>query len=265
MRYASRVLTAAAIGLAASVAVGEEGQYMFSIPAGLAANQALPLGKDIVATLQVPDEDHAAVTLGGMQGIELLATRDGVVTVALGERATLPGEPSPDHLDASFVVDFDEPVFTGTLEELERTHGSAPTRHELTDFVYEFISDKTYVRDFDLASRVASTGEGDCTEHAVMLAALSRATGRPARVVIGVLLASSGEGVFGFGHAWAEIYDEGRWHIADATRPEDDAPGIRVFYLPMIGLENEGPGYSMDLARLVRLQPSRVSEIADAG
>ena len=264
MRSLPGVLVAGTLALAAAPTGAEETQYLYSIPALLAPDQALPLGDDIVATIKVPDTDLAVATLDGMRGIDVVATDGSAVTVAMITRATLPGEPLPGHLEASFVIDFDEPVFDEPLKQLENAYGETPTRAELAEFVYEFVSDKTYVRDFDLASRVAGTGEGDCTEHAVMLAALSRATGRPARVVLGVLVISGTERTAGFGHAWTEIYEGDRWHIADATQPERDGPDLHTVYLPIIGLENEGPGYGMDLARMVRLQPSRVSEISDA-
>ncbi|MEM8815454.1 MAG: transglutaminase-like domain-containing protein [Pseudomonadota bacterium] len=262
-RYGAGAL-AAALLMHAAPAMADEGPYLFSIPAELAANQSLPLGEDIIVTLEVPDADHAAATLVRMAGIDLVATGEGFVTLKMGDRATLPGDPLPAHLEASFVIDFDEPAFEGPLQELKRSRGDTPTTDQLIDFVHGFVSDKNYSRSFDLASRVADSREGDCTEHAVLLAAVSRATGRPARVVAGVLFVSGGDRQLGLGHAWTEIYEDGRWQIADATMPQREAPELRTFYVPMIGLENEGPGYGLDFARIIRLQPSRLSGIAGA-
>lgn len=246
-------------------ATADNGLYLFSIPATLSANESGRLGNDILATLHVPNGQEAAEVLGSTRDINVIAAGADAVTLLLGNRATLASEPAAAHLAPSFVVDFDEPAI-GTLQgELLATYGPEPGRLELVEFVYDFIAEKNYSRAFDLASKVASTGEGDCTEHAVLLAALSRALKRPARVVFGVLLVEGSARLHGFGHAWTEIYDQGRWHVADATMPEREAPDLRVFYLPMLDLQNEGPGYAMDLARLALLQPSQVSEIENAG
>ena len=262
MRYRAGALVAFALFAAATMADEGSGPYLFSIPVELAAKQSLPLAGTIVATLHVPDVEHAAATLDRVANIDLVAAGEGFVTVAMSDRATLPGDPVAAHLAPSFVIDFDEPVFEASLRELEQSYGGEPTTDQLIEFVYDFISDKNYSRGFDLASRVASSREGDCTEHAVMLTALSRAVGRPARVVAGVLLVSGPDRQLGFGHAWTEIYDDGRWQIADATLPQREAPDLTVFYVPTISLENEGPGYTMDFARILRLQPSRVSGIS---
>lgn len=65
------------------------------------------------------------------------------------------------------------------------------------------------------AADVANTREGDCTEHAVLLAAVARAKGIPARVAIGLVYV---EGLQGFGyHMWNEFYLNDRWVPMDAT------------------------------------------------
>jgi hypothetical protein len=62
---------------------------------------------------------------------------------------------------------------------------------------------------------VAESREGDCTEHAVLLAALLRALELPARVSIGLVYAPSEQG-FAF-HLWTEVYLNGRWLPLDGT------------------------------------------------
>ena len=61
--------------------------------------------------------------------------------------------------------------------------------------------------------------EGDCTEHAVLLAALARASGIPARVATGLVYADSYAGrrdVF-IPHAWVQAWVDGRWRGYDAA------------------------------------------------
>lgn len=65
------------------------------------------------------------------------------------------------------------------------------------------------------AAEVVESLEGDCTEHAVLLAALLRAREIPARVAVG-LVHTETLGGFGF-HMWNEAYIHGTWVPLDAT------------------------------------------------
>jgi hypothetical protein len=165
---------------------------------------------------------------------------------------------------ATFVIDFDESALTELVADLQARYGEHPSQPELTEFVFEHIANKSYLRSFDLASRVALSREGDCSEHAVLLTALARATGYPARVVLGVLLAQNEGNAYAYGHAWTEIHDGREWQIADATLAQTDAADVHFLYLPLLSLDNEGPGYAMDLLRLAAVQPSRISNIQSA-
>jgi transglutaminase-like putative cysteine protease len=62
------------------------------------------------------------------------------------------------------------------------------------------------------AREVLARRRGDCNEHAVLLAALARAAGIPARVVAGAVYANDGF----YYHAWTELW-LGRWVSADAA------------------------------------------------
>jgi hypothetical protein len=67
--------------------------------------------------------------------------------------------------------------------------------------------------------------EGDCTEHALLLAAMARAVGIPARVATGLAYAAAfGEqrDVF-VPHAWVFAWIDGRWQGFDAALPGHDS------------------------------------------
>jgi transglutaminase-like putative cysteine protease len=175
------------------------------------------------------------------------------LVVALPRAPTLAGGPEERHRKASFVLDWDEPP----VAELHARLASAeptPSLGALRDFVREHIRDKTLERSWDLASVVARSGAGDCTEHAVLLAALARSFGRPARVVQGVLLVPEGGRVAGYGHAWTEIHADGAWHVVDATFA---VPFAR--YVPLFAVEQEGPGYGAAMS--VAMQSIGLREI----
>jgi hypothetical protein len=148
-------------------------------------------------------------------------------------------------LEATFMIDFDQPEFAGVRAELADL-GPKPTRLQLVAFVNHSL-DETVQRGWDFASTVAKKRQGDCSEHAVFMAALARMNGIPARVVVGIALTNSGKDYGAYGHAWTEMLENGRWVVADAALHET-ARNVR--YLPFGLVEDEGMGFKMSLAEL---------------
>lgn len=70
---------------------------------------------------------------------------------------------------------------------------------------------------FPSASQVAKDLEGDCRQHAVLLAALCRAVGIPSRTAIGLIyVREPGRSPFFGFHMWTEVWVRGRWVGLDA-------------------------------------------------
>lgn len=93
--------------------------------------------------------------------------------------------------------------------------------------VHRHIQRKGMSTAFATASETVRARVGDCTEHAVLLAALLRAEGIPARVVTGLVYCSEFGGerdVFGW-HMWTQALIDGAWLDYDAT-----LPGTRRFH-----------------------------------
>ena len=168
---------------------------------------------------------------------------DATLTVPAAPYAPSRDKVRPQHRRPSFVLDYDEPAFAPLLEALRKAHGAHPTVAQLVAFTDRHIAKKNLSRGFDIASTVARRGEGDCTEHAVLLAALARASGYPARVVTGLALVQLQDGPQAFGHAWAELYVDGRWTLADAALTAPPTP----LYLPLSVLVYEGLGLAPGL------------------
>ncbi len=97
-----------------------------------------------------------------------------------------------------------EVLGNGTDKPLERAR-------KLLEWVYHHI-DKRPVLSLPDALSTLENREGDCNEHAVLLAALARAAGIPARVETGLLYLN---GRFYY-HAWNLLY-LGKWVTADAV------------------------------------------------
>jgi hypothetical protein len=88
-------------------------------------------------------------------------------------------------------------------------------------------------------SREALRGmRGDCSEAAMLTAALLRATGIPSRVVLG--FATLDRGVF-IGHAWAEAWLGGEWIGVDPALREFPAGAARVGLLSLSGEKRMQP------------------------
>ncbi|HSI83325.1 MAG: transglutaminase family protein [Candidatus Methylacidiphilales bacterium] len=96
-------------------------------------------------------------------------------------------------------------------------------------YVRAYIINKNYSAGFHTAAETAYSRSGDCTEHAVLCAALARAAGLPARVVVGLGYLPrdysdkdskdgkpAASGSFGF-HMWAEAY------VGNPGAPDSDA------------------------------------------
>jgi hypothetical protein len=88
------------------------------------------------------------------------------------------------------------------------------------------ITKPDYSQAFASAAEVIESGTGDCTEHAVLLAALARARGIPARVAFGLIYT---EGKFLY-HAWTEVFVHGQWIGVDGTQ---GGGGIDAAYLKL--------------------------------
>jgi hypothetical protein len=103
---------------------------------------------------------------------------------------------------------------------------------KIEHWVFQNIRDKNFATAFAPASEVARNLTGDCSEHAVLSAALCRAVGIPSRVAVGLLyMDDDRRRLKGFGfHMWHEVYVNGRWVALDASWDQStvDAAHIKL-------------------------------------
>jgi transglutaminase-like putative cysteine protease len=138
---------------------------------------------------------------------------------------------SPEDLAATPQVNFDAPGIKELAHELAgHSRGTYEAARKLSQAVHDRLQ-KVYGASHDRASDVLATGEGDCTEHTVLLVALARALGIPAREVHGLVYARYGDGLDAlYWHAWAEIRSAGEWIPLDPTfgQPVADATHVAL-------------------------------------
>jgi transglutaminase-like putative cysteine protease len=176
------------------------------------------------AALQFAQTDEQHFSTGGGK-TELRIEPVGAKFVA-SESKPVPADTQPNdwlQSDAAEVIDL-----------AKRGAGEAKTPREkmqnLENFVRGFIRNKDLSVGYASALEVAKNPEGDCTEHAVLLAALGRAQGIPTRVVDGLVYVdhyAGGDHVF-VPHAWAQAYVDGAWRSYDAALHGFDAGHIAL-------------------------------------
>ena len=83
---------------------------------------------------------------------------------------------------------------------------------------------------FAPASEVARTLTGDCSEHAVLVAAMCRAVGIPSRAAIGMIYVNEERRrLKGFGfHMWPEVYVNQRWVAVDSSWDQTDVDATHI-------------------------------------
>ncbi len=109
-----------------------------------------------------------------------------------------------DHPD---IIELAEKAVKGKKKALDAAHA-------IEAFVNGYIDDKNLGVGYASALEVSRSRQGDCTEHAVLTAALCRAAGIPARVVMGIVYYKNRMFI---GHAWTEANIGGKWVGLDAA------------------------------------------------
>ncbi len=258
--WAVRVAAALAITVAtATLAWSTEGVglYLHVLPFSVQADVSLHGASHLRLVLYAQDPTYLASTILGW---DVGIVREDRLEVEIGRYPMRDVAPSQIHRAASFLVDFDEEPVVTVARQAAKDLGARPSREALTGFVADYITDKSLGRGNDVASQVARHRSGDCTEHAVLLAALARSFGLPSKVVHGTVIGvPSQSGAGAYGHAWTEIFDDGRWHLADAAL-RGPTP---VFYIPSFEYVDEGPGYG--IAHLERMIRGSISKIEVTG
>jgi transglutaminase-like putative cysteine protease len=139
----------------------------------------------------------------------------------------LPEEERAAALGSDPLVNWDNNAIRTLATEIT---GGATTDADKARALYEWVYvniRKIPTLSVPAALDVLRTREGDCNEHTVLFTALSRATGLPCRIAIG-LTYSETLGGFGY-HAWPEVW-LGQWVPMDPTlgQPVADATHIKL-------------------------------------
>ncbi len=98
------------------------------------------------------------------------------------------------------------------------TSDAAEAARRIESFVARYIDNKSLSVGYASAVEVLESRQGDCSEFAVLTAALCRAVGIPSQVAVGVAYVEEFGGMQGFGgHAWTQAHIGGKWIGLDAA------------------------------------------------
>ena len=199
----------------------------------------------------VEDGVLASLPSAGSQRVVSTGASRAVIEVGAGplHEAEDRGD-AAEYLRVSTYVDHEDPgvrrllAAAGVSDQTE-----AATSRTLRSFVAHYLRDKNLDSVLATAGEVAASRSGDCTEHSVLLTALLRAAGVPARVVTGLVYvdALAGERDLFAYHMWTQALVEGRWVDLDATLDASfDAAHIAFGTTAL----NDGSATLTELARL---------------
>ncbi len=155
---------------------------------------------------------------------------------------------------ASPMIDARDPQIRALAQEAlsDAPEDAATRRERLRVATWKRLSRKNLGSALASASEAVRTRAGDCTEHAVLLAALLRSQGVPARVAAGLVWCDEFAGkkdVFGW-HLWTQALVHGRWIDLDATLPPG-GPSFHPGHVALVTTALGDPAADPSWSRLV--------------
>jgi transglutaminase-like putative cysteine protease len=128
------------------------------------------------------------------------------------------GDPPPaaEYLGTSYYLDADDPAVRALARRAAGTEADPWRQALLLERWVKQNMRPDNAAPFVPASQVARELRGDCRAYALLLAALCRAEGIPARTAVGLVYVDRGAPQLGF-HLWTEVWVEGRWLGLDGT------------------------------------------------
>ncbi|MCA9017551.1 MAG: transglutaminase domain-containing protein, partial [Planctomycetaceae bacterium] len=206
----------------------------------------------IVYKVTLDDGDPTQFLVSGdTQQVKKLDARSAELTVT---KAAVPTEFPESKVAAEYVgptqfIQSDDPrVMQYAAEAVQSEQNPWKQATLMERYVHQNLKKKNFSTALASAAEVARNMEGDCTEHAVLLAAMLRAQKLPARVAVGLVYIQS-RSSFG-GHMWTEVFLDNRWIPLDATLGKggigaghikladsslsDNAPAPLAIFLPIL-------------------------------
>ena len=117
----------------------------------------------------------------------------------------------------------------------------------LNQWVHEAITNKGFDTGFASARQTLDSRKGDCTEHSVLMAALARSLGIPAKAVVGLAAVDDGF----YYHMWTEVW-VGEWIPLDPTFNETRLNALHIKLAETKSQEDELGDFSLQLLKSLK-------------
>jgi len=209
--------------------------------------------KSIVFKVRHPEIDPKRLMPGRTnQSVKSLTVFSAYVTVfAMSEKSPLPEGVPPELQEdprcskPSPVIQSEDAVIKKLATQFfeDKALGSS-VLERFRRGVYNWVENKTpYTPLLTSAAETARSKSGDCIDHAMLLAAIVRARGVPARVAIGLVYNGSKEEPAMVLHSWTEVYLKDHWVSIDASKENSstDATYVKLVDTPFADQNPYGP------------------------
>ncbi|MDB5312692.1 MAG: Transglutaminase-like superfamily protein [Gemmataceae bacterium] len=184
----------------------------------------------VVYKVSVPRDDDPATAFAAdarqeVRNLDAKAkTFDLHVSAVHGPVKGAKPEPAPagEFLGSNFFINWDNPGVKGHAAKAVAGLPPGSTDWDKARAVERWVKQNMQAVDFSqamaTADNVAKTLSGDCTEYAMLGAAMCRAVGVPSRTVLGLVYAPGPGGKpFLAYHMWFEAFADGQWVPLDPT------------------------------------------------
>ncbi len=161
-----------------------------------------------------------AIIASSRQKLEVNSERSGTLSIEIPEVedencVDLPVKDSElqDFLSATAFVEVSHPdIRAKAMEILDGEVNSWRASKKLCKWVYKSITEKKLTGGFNSSLKTLESRSGDCTEHTVLLIAMARSVGIPARICSGLVFSKDAF----YYHFWPEVY-VGTWVQMDPS------------------------------------------------
>jgi hypothetical protein len=172
------------------------------------------------ATYRLRFADQAAADSIPESAHQKILSRDGATLVVQILRARPENKPAPspgdEFLGSNSYIQPDNPKIRAVVDEATKGYEDPWEKATLLEaWVDGHMTNQDFSIGFASSNEIIDTRRGDCTEHAVLLAALCRAAGIPARVAMGLVYLEHSSS-FGY-HMWTEVFIGRNWYALDGT------------------------------------------------
>lgn len=164
-----------------------------------------------------PADIFAASANQSVEVVDAKTIRLSVSAVPIPDDGRSTKDPGEQYLVASQFLQLDDEGLKKLAQEAAPgSEKPEEIARALEKLVYQRLTSKNFSTAMASAAEVARTLQGDCTEHAVLLAALLRIRGIPSRLAAGLVYVRNPKPSFG-GHMWTEAWLGDRWVPLDGT------------------------------------------------